>query len=260
MPQEDDGASELNHPEEIFWVIIPANDGATKFMKPDEQVFDFPAAPVAARSCPEFFAHFLRRRSSSSARLPRGEAKSFCAVVHAASLASARRLMSRWHRVPHFVPATWRSLAAASMSADFPSGNTPTTLVRRTSRRVFSSGSSFAGSANVPAEMCTTTSFRYLLRHPLVSSPSAPPRLVLPSAALPHDLLAREWPLASLLYIKVYFGVKRSAHPRLRQPLDPAGGVEPPSADCAVALPLSYLGFGSLPTDHTTSRALSRQP
>src|SRR5712664_3995153 len=50
MPQEDNGASELNHPEEIFWVIFPANDGATKVVKPGEQAFDFPAAPVAAQS------------------------------------------------------------------------------------------------------------------------------------------------------------------------------------------------------------------
>jgi hypothetical protein len=50
MPQEDDGASELNHPEEIFWVIFPANDGATKVMRPGEQAFDFPAAPVAAQN------------------------------------------------------------------------------------------------------------------------------------------------------------------------------------------------------------------
>ena len=26
MPQEDDSASELNHPEEILWVVFPAND------------------------------------------------------------------------------------------------------------------------------------------------------------------------------------------------------------------------------------------
>lgn len=39
--------------------------------------------------------------------------------------------------MPHFVPATWRNRAAASMSADFPSGNAPTALVlRRTSRRM----------------------------------------------------------------------------------------------------------------------------
>src|SRR5882762_8557611 len=52
MPQEDDGACELDHPEEIFWVVFPANDGATKVMKPGEQAFHFPATPVAAQSTP----------------------------------------------------------------------------------------------------------------------------------------------------------------------------------------------------------------
>src|SRR5258708_28801823 len=52
MSQEDDGASELNHPEEIFWVVFPANDGATKIMEPGEQALDFPATPVAAQNTP----------------------------------------------------------------------------------------------------------------------------------------------------------------------------------------------------------------
>src|SRR6267143_2271991 len=47
MPQEDDGASKLHHPEEIFWVVFPADDHATKIMKPGEQALDFPAATVA---------------------------------------------------------------------------------------------------------------------------------------------------------------------------------------------------------------------
>jgi hypothetical protein len=50
MPQEDDGASELDHPEEIVWVVFPANDGTTKVMKPSEQAFHFPPAPVAAQN------------------------------------------------------------------------------------------------------------------------------------------------------------------------------------------------------------------
>src|SRR5579863_2151468 len=52
MPQEDDGASELDHPEEIFWVVLPANDGTTKVMKPGEETFHFPATPVAAQNTP----------------------------------------------------------------------------------------------------------------------------------------------------------------------------------------------------------------
>src|SRR6266436_5513292 len=60
MPQEDDGASELDHPEEIFCVVFPANDGATKVMKPGEQAFHFPATPVAAQNTP-----VLRRHSDA---------------------------------------------------------------------------------------------------------------------------------------------------------------------------------------------------
>lgn len=64
--------------------------------------------------------------------LPRGEAESFCAPLHAVS---ARRFMSRYGRVPHFVPATWHSLAVASINADLPSGNAPTARVLRRSSR-----------------------------------------------------------------------------------------------------------------------------
>jgi hypothetical protein len=52
MSQENDGASELNHPEEIFRVVFPANDGAPKVMKPGEQTFHFPPTPVAAQNTP----------------------------------------------------------------------------------------------------------------------------------------------------------------------------------------------------------------
>src|SRR6266404_1439132 len=68
MPQEDDGASELDHPEEIFWVVFPANDGATKVMKPGEQAFHFPATPVAAQNTP-----VLRRHSDAHEFVGRDE-------------------------------------------------------------------------------------------------------------------------------------------------------------------------------------------
>ena len=45
MPQEEDGASGLDHPEEIFRVVFPANDGTTKVMKPGEQAFYFLSDP-----------------------------------------------------------------------------------------------------------------------------------------------------------------------------------------------------------------------
>jgi pimeloyl-ACP methyl ester carboxylesterase len=50
MPQEDHSASELNHPEEILWVVFPANDDATKVMKPSEKTLDLPAAAVTTQA------------------------------------------------------------------------------------------------------------------------------------------------------------------------------------------------------------------
>jgi hypothetical protein len=47
MPQEDYCACELNHPEEILWVVLPANDDATVIMEPSKQALDFPATTVA---------------------------------------------------------------------------------------------------------------------------------------------------------------------------------------------------------------------
>src|SRR5580658_1919561 len=49
MPQENDSARELHHPEEIFWVVLPANDDATIIMEPGKQTLDFPATTVAAQ-------------------------------------------------------------------------------------------------------------------------------------------------------------------------------------------------------------------
>src|SRR5271169_3287157 len=49
MPQEDDGASQLHHPQEILWVVFPANDDATKVMKPRKQALDFPTTPVTTQ-------------------------------------------------------------------------------------------------------------------------------------------------------------------------------------------------------------------
>src|ERR1700681_3814241 len=50
MPQEDNGTSELNHPEKILWVVFPANDRAAKIMQPSKQTFDFPTAAVATQA------------------------------------------------------------------------------------------------------------------------------------------------------------------------------------------------------------------
>ena len=50
MPQEDDSTSELDHPEEILWVVFPANDNATKVMKPGEQALDLPTAAISTQA------------------------------------------------------------------------------------------------------------------------------------------------------------------------------------------------------------------
>ena len=49
MPQEDDSACKLNHPEEVFWVVLPASDDATIIMEPSKQTLDFPATTIAAQ-------------------------------------------------------------------------------------------------------------------------------------------------------------------------------------------------------------------
>jgi hypothetical protein len=49
MPQEYNGAGELDHGEEIFRMIFPTHDDAAKIVKPGEQAFDFPAATIAAQ-------------------------------------------------------------------------------------------------------------------------------------------------------------------------------------------------------------------
>src|SRR5882672_12452036 len=66
MSQEDNSASELNHPEEILWVVFPANDSATKVMKPSEESLDLPAAAVTTQaatilSCGGHAHRFVRR-------------------------------------------------------------------------------------------------------------------------------------------------------------------------------------------------------
>ena len=50
-------------------------------------------AGLIQRSCPEFFAHLLRHRAWWCSAPP-GGAESFCGVIHAASIASARRFLS----------------------------------------------------------------------------------------------------------------------------------------------------------------------
>jgi len=63
-------------------------------------------AEVLRKIVSSFFRTFVEAWSGCDARLPRGGAESVCGYVHAASLASASRFMSRYRRVPQFVPAT----------------------------------------------------------------------------------------------------------------------------------------------------------
>jgi hypothetical protein len=48
MPQEDNEAAELNHAEEISFVVFPAADQSTEVVEPGEEPLYFPAAAVAA--------------------------------------------------------------------------------------------------------------------------------------------------------------------------------------------------------------------
>ena len=49
MPQQDDEATELEHAEEISFVIFPAAHQSTKVVKPGEEAFDFPTAAIPAQ-------------------------------------------------------------------------------------------------------------------------------------------------------------------------------------------------------------------
>jgi hypothetical protein len=77
MPQEDDGTGKLHHPEKVFWVIFPANNGTAKVMEPGEQTFNFPPTPIAAQNTP-----VLRRGCDAHEFVGRDE-------LHAVSLVDA---------------------------------------------------------------------------------------------------------------------------------------------------------------------------
>lgn len=58
---------------------------------------------------------------------------SYPAMIHSSSemIIECKCSMLRYLFVPHSLLVTWRSLAQTSISADCPSGNVPTTFVRR---------------------------------------------------------------------------------------------------------------------------------
>ena len=46
-------------------------------------------------------------------------------------MTASKCFMFMYFLLPHWVPATWRSRAQTSIRAELPSGNAPTTRVRR---------------------------------------------------------------------------------------------------------------------------------
>src|ERR1700675_2240981 len=49
MPQEDDEAAELEHAEEVGFVIFPPIDKSSEVVEPGEETLDFPAVAVTAQ-------------------------------------------------------------------------------------------------------------------------------------------------------------------------------------------------------------------
>ena len=49
MPQEDNEAAELDHGEEVCFVVFPARDQSAEVVQPGEEALNFPAAAVTAQ-------------------------------------------------------------------------------------------------------------------------------------------------------------------------------------------------------------------
>ena len=49
MPEQDSRAGQLEHPEEILDVILPAGDESARVVEPGEEAFDLPATAGAAQ-------------------------------------------------------------------------------------------------------------------------------------------------------------------------------------------------------------------
>src|ERR1035437_10957803 len=52
MPQENNEAAELEHAEEIGFVIFPAADQSAEIVEPGEEALDFPALAIATQFAP----------------------------------------------------------------------------------------------------------------------------------------------------------------------------------------------------------------
>jgi hypothetical protein len=49
MPEQDDEATELEHAEEVGFVVFPAAHQSTEVVKPGEEAFDFPTAAITTQ-------------------------------------------------------------------------------------------------------------------------------------------------------------------------------------------------------------------
>src|SRR6202140_2550871 len=84
MPQEDYGTSQLHHPEEIVWVVFPANDDTSKKTMAVADRHDFAAFAAASRadSRAPFFAELklasMNDSLKSSFPRSRKSSASFC--------------------------------------------------------------------------------------------------------------------------------------------------------------------------------------
>lgn len=56
LPEEEDGAAEVNEAEEVVGAAIPAGGNATPALEPGEEAFDFPATFVTAQLAAVLFA------------------------------------------------------------------------------------------------------------------------------------------------------------------------------------------------------------
>lgn len=64
MPEEDSGAGQLQHAEEVLDVILPAGDQPAGVVEPGEEAFDLPATASPAQRAP------ILRRGATAAAMP----------------------------------------------------------------------------------------------------------------------------------------------------------------------------------------------
>jgi hypothetical protein len=64
MPEEDSGAGQLQHAEEVFDVILPAGNEPAGVVEPGEEAFDLPATARPAQRAP------ILGRGAAAAAMP----------------------------------------------------------------------------------------------------------------------------------------------------------------------------------------------